>query len=1294
MTESPEFVHLHVHSEYSLLDGLSSVDELVSEAKRLGMSAMALTDHGAMYGAIDFYLAAKAASLKPILGVETYVAPRGMADREAKDRQYHHLILLAKNEEGYGNLLQLVTRANLDGFFYKPRVDHELLARHHQGLIALSACYSGEPARAILNGDPSAAREAAAWYRDVFGRDDYYLEVQDHSNDDDRKVNQGLIPIARDLGIPLVATNDLHYARQEQAAAQDTLLCIQTNATIDDPARMRMQPAEFYLKSPQQMAQLFAELPEALRSTVEIAERCDLKLRFDRLNFPELTHIVPEGETAEEYLARVCREQLPQRYRQVGGEPEARLEYELSVIQKTGFSRYILFVWDFVDWARRRGIQCGPRGSAAGSIVLYCLGVSQLDPLAYGLTFERFLNPERIQMPDIDMDFADDRREEVIQYVVQRYGRDHVAQIITFGRLAARAAIRDVGRTMSYPLNEIDRVAKLIPALPVGMSIQQALQQSRELQQLYETQPHVKKLIDAARSVEGVARHAGTHAAGVVVSGDPLVKHVPLQRAGKSEHVMTQYHMKDLEKIGLLKMDFLGLANLTMLERAVKNVEEVRGLRLDLGALPLDDQRAYEMLARGETNSVFQLEGAGMTRYLKELRPTTIDHLAAMVALYRPGPMAHIPTYIACREGREAVRYADPSLEPILKDTYGILVYQDQVLQVVRTVAGYSLGQADILRRAMGKKLAEEMKKERKNFLAGAKRQGYSEEVASRLWEYIEPFAGYAFNRAHAYCYALVAYQTAYLKASFPVEWMAAVLTTEALDTDKVVSVVGECRRIGIPVLPPDVNRSQPRFAVEWIDMPGGGDLGPGASAASPGPGSSPPPLEPRPLLGIRYGLAAIKNVGEGAVQVLIQERDRNGLFNALEDLCRRVDLKTLNKRVLESLIKAGALDGFGRREQLLAGLDQAMAAGQQRQRAQSLGQGSLFDAMGEGGQDASASLGLPEVPAVAPQQRLVWEKETLGLFLSDHPYQQASRWLASRVTANTSQLGPELAGEKLVLAGIIASVRRLTTKKGESMAVAELEDLHGTIEVVVFPRLFQKTADLWREDRIVIIEGKLDPRDDRRQIICDAIEEWLVPQEGEPPPLLEAQGSNGHRNGEALGDETRERPGQGENGAAALSGSPSLPHAVSSGHAPGQRNGTETRVAPAAAEGPATLSGPDVPPSPNASPPGGSASDDLASPLQGEGPVSAPAPPPTPAARLVLTLARSKDEVADIRQLEELHNLLEVEAGDTPYELYLSVRGRRVRISSPGATLQRTPQLEESLRRLLGSQHVRVVQS
>jgi len=1207
---SADFVHLHVHSEYSLLDGYSQIKSLVKHVAELGMGSLALTDHGALYGAIEFYEECKEAGVKPIIGVEMYVAPGKMGARGVQEREYNHLVLLAQDECGYRNLLSLVTQAHLEGYYYKPRIDRDLLAECHRGLIALSGCYTGEPAAAVLKDDLQGARAAAAWYHALFG-DRYYLELQDHGQENDRKINRELVSISKELGIPIVATNDTHYTTKDQAPAQDLLLCVQTNSALEDPKRMRMDPPEFYVKSAEEMAAVFGELPAACANTLAIAERCNLELRFDRLNFPPLDHVIPNGENPDSFLVRLCRERLPGRYPNATQEIVKRLEYELDVVRTTGFSSYILFVWDFVSWARERGIACGPRGSAAGSIILYLLGVADIDPIEYGLTFERFLNPERAQMPDVDMDFADDRRDDVINYCIERYGRDHVAQIVTFGRLLARAALRDVGRVLSYPIHEVDRIAKLIPTIPIGMKIADALAQNRELRQLYDSEPSVSRLIDAAKSIEGVARHASTHAAGVVVAGDPLVQHVPLQRAGKGgTMVMTQYPMKSLEKIGLLKMDFLGLANLTMLEMAVGYMEETRGIKIELARIPLDDPLTFEKLSDGETHSIFQLEGSGMTRYVRELKPSHVRHLAAMVALYRPGPMAHIPTYIARKEGRQPVEYPDPSLEDLLSETYGIVVYQDQVLQIVQKIAGYTLGQADILRRAMGKKEPEVMRKERERFLSGAKSQGYGKQTATRLWEYIEPFAGYAFNKSHAFCYAFVAYQTAYLKANYPVEWMAAVLTTDALKTDRVVSAIGECRRLGIPLLRPDVNKSQARFSVERLTNG---------------------PMDFK--LGIRYGLAAVKNVGEGAVESLIGERERGGPFRSIEDLCARVDLRTINKRVIESLVKCGAVDEFGPRERIVAVLDQCMALGQQRQRAADSGQTSMFDV---GDQDRPGiEMALPSVAPLSRREMLAWEKETLGLFLSDHPFQEPARWLASQLSANSSHVTAELAGETLKVAGVVSSLRRVTTRRGESMVIAQLEDLHGSVDVVAFPRTYSQTAEAWREDAVLIVQGAVDVREDRVQLIAESVESWTPPANADEPEAAERGAAS---------------PAFGSSGAVAWA--PFVANTTRHANGNGQKNGSQK-----------TRNGARDP------------------------------SPEIKVRRLRLVVRRTGDVVADTKTLEKLQHLLEEAEGQSPYEVIVASPQGRWRVSAPECHTRLSADLERRLRALLGDEHVLVEQ-
>ena len=1051
-----QFTHLHVHSEYSLLDGLGRIDALVEQTKRLGMDALAITDHGAMYAAIEFYMTAKQAAIKPIIGCEVYVAPHSRLDRRPKvDANPYHLVLLAKDAAGYHNLLKLTTKAHIEGYYYRPRVDRELLTQHCEGLIALSACGSGEIPRQILSGDLEGARKTARWLREVFGEEDFYLEIQRHDIPELENVNKELVAMSREMDIPLVATNDVHYVYPEDAHAQEILLCIQTNTTIEDPKRMRLQGEGYHLRSPEEMAALFEDLPEALASTREIAEKCNLKLEFNRLHLPQFD--IPPGYRPITYLEKLCRDGLKRRYERITPEVEERLRYELSVIEKTGFAVYILIVADFVAYARSKGILFGPRGSAAGSIVCYCLGIGDVDPLENKLVFERFLNIERREMPDIDMDFADDRRDEMIAYAAQKYGRDHVAQIITFGTLGAKAALRDVGRALGMPYGEVDRVAKLVPSLPVGITIERALEENPEFASLYKEDEVVAKLVDTARSIEGIARHASTHAAGVVISRDLLVEHVPLQRAGKGdEGVMTQYPMDALAKIGLLKMDFLGLANLTILARAVDIIRQTRGIEIDLQKIPLDDRKVFDMLGAGETTGIFQLEGVGMRAYIKQLKPTCIGDLAAMVALYRPGPMAFIPKFIEGKTGATPIEYPHPALEPILADTYGVIVYQEQVLQIVQAIAGYSLGQADVLRKAMGKKIPEEMKKQRGNFISGAKKKGISETDASKLFDIIEPFAGYAFNRAHAYCYAMVAYRTAYLKANYPVEYMAAVLNAAMGNAEKVAVAIAECRRLGIEVLPPDINRSNHVFSIE-SDHSG---------------------------RRIRFGLGAIKNVGGGPIEAISSARERFGPFRTVEDFAPRVDLRQINKRAMESLIKAGALDGLGRRSQLLEAMDRIISLSVQSQKASESGQSSLFDYM-VGGNEL-ASIALSDVADVPSKERLAWEKELLGVYVSKHPLQGLARAVGDRVTNTCDEICEDLAGQKVALAGMITGLRRLTTKKREQMVAATIEDEHGSVEAIVFPKVYDRTRAVWEEDQLVIVEGKVDSRGDRLQIVCE----------------------------------------------------------------------------------------------------------------------------------------------------------------------------------------------------------------
>jgi len=986
------FTHLHVHTEYSLLDGMCRIPQLVSRAKELGMDSLAITDHGVMYGAIQFYLAARGAGIKPIIGCEVYVAQNSRSGRNASGKDHHHLVLLAKSRTGYRNLIQLATKAQLEGFYYKPRVDKELLEQYHQGLIALSGCLGGEIPRLILEGRVEEAKQVALWYKQVFG--DFYLEIQRHPIPELEQVNQIIIPMSSELDIPLVATNDVHYINQADASSHDLLLCIQTNSSIYDDKRMKMKGDFLYLKSPQEMAGLFRDIPQALENTERIAEMCDVELEFGRLHLPGVE--LPEGKTAYQFLSDLCRQGLHQHYPHPTPEIEERLEYELEVIRQTQFANYFLVVWDITSFAKQRNILFGVRGSAAASIALHCLGITTVDPIEHTLVFERFLNVERQEMPDIDLDFEDTRRDEVIAYVTQKYGKDHVAQIITFGTLGARAALRDVGRALGMPYSDVDRIARLVPFAP-GMTLARALDDNSELKGSYQEDTIVRNLVDSARKLEGVARHASTHAAGVVISKEPLTNYVPLQRVSKGngqEQVMTQFTMEDIAQIGLLKMDFLGLSNLTILSEAKEIIYRNHGVEIDLHNLPMNDAKTFELLSSGETAGVFQLEGAGMRRYIKELKPTTFSDIAAMVALYRPGPMEHIPTFIKAKHGVEPIRYPHPALASILEETYGVIVYQDQVLFIVQAFAGYSLGQADIFRKAMGKKIPEVMKKEKRSFLAGAKRKGFPSEVASEVFALIEPFAGYAFNKAHSVSYALIAYQTAYLKANYPAEYITAFLITQTGQLEKVASAVAECRRLGISVLPPDINRSQASFSIEKGEV------------TTPA---------------IRFGLAAIKNVGQGAVEPIIAERSKGGEFKSIEDLCRRVDLRGVNKRVMESLIKVGALDSLGSRGALLQSVDRILSLAQREQRLRESGQSTMFDLWGESMPVPlpSLELGGADIPI---REKLAWEKELMGVYLSEHPFSP----FANKIDSGTlcGQIDAELAGQTVSVAGMVASVR------------------------------------------------------------------------------------------------------------------------------------------------------------------------------------------------------------------------------------------------------------------------------
>ncbi len=1077
-----DFTHLHVHSEYSLLDGLARIGDLVATAKSLDFDALALTDHGVMYGAVQFYKQAVEADLKPIIGCELYVATRSRTDTSAEvDRRRYHLTVLAENDVGYRNLVQLVSRAQLEGFYYKPRVDREILAEHSDGLIVLSGCPSGEVARHIQGQELERARETLGWYKEVFaGR--YYVELMSHDIDYLPALNRQLVAFAEELDLPLVATNDVHYARKEDVGAHEVLLCIQTGKTITDPDRIRIGET-YYMRSTEEMRELFSELPQAIANTAAIAERCNVEFEFGKYKLP-VFH-VPEGETTTGYLSRLCREGLAARYGEITDDITTRLNYELDVIHEMGFEDYFLIVWDLCRFSREQGIWWNVRGSGAGSIVAYALQITNIDPLAHGLIFERFLNPDRISMPDIDLDFPDDQRDVLIRYSYDTYGHDRVAQIITFGTLGARAAIRDAGRALDLPFSTVDSVARLMPSIPgKPCGLKDALdrpapgEQASEfytegLVELYETDGDVRKLLDTALSLEGVARHASTHAAGVVIADRPLTEYLPLHRAtrnGDDTLPVTQFPMKDVDQLGLLKIDFLGLSTLTVLRRASELVERYHGRHVALDNIPLDDPQIYDLLSSGNVTGVFQVEGAGMRRTLREMHPRRFEDVVATIALYRPGPMDYIPAYIERMHGRQEVTYKHPDLVPILSETYGILVYQEQIIRIATDLAGYSAGEADTIRKAVGKKNKVQLLRHRSKFIGGATQRGISKATAEAIFGDIETFARYGFNKAHAADYAVIVCQTAWFKAHYPVEYMAALLSVDRNDTDKIAIVATACHRMGIVVLPPDVGRSDVDFSIEPL---------------SEEQQSDPDVHHKR---GIRFGLAAIKNVGESAVHCIVEGRD-GGIYETLDELCRGADLRAVGKRAMESLVRAGALDRFGSRGSLLAALDAIIAYSGTHHAAQSVGQMSLF---GEGMEADQASLlyPLPEV-APDPEAELDWEKELMGIYLSEHPLQKVAASLADTVTIMIGDIDEEMIDRPVVLGGIVSSIRPIKTKTGQPMAFVGLEDLQGSIELIVFPRVYQQTQDVWEADKLVLVRGKVESRDDRLQIIVDAAEEY-----------------------------------------------------------------------------------------------------------------------------------------------------------------------------------------------------------
>ena len=1056
------FTHLHVHTEYSLLDGSNKIKEYVDRVRELGMDSAAITDHGVMYGVIDFYRAARAAGINPILGCEVYVAPGSRFDREAGsgDDRYYHLVLLAENNQGYSNLMKIVSKGFVEGFYYKPRVDLSLLEKYHEGIIALSACLAGEVARFLTRGMYEDAKKAALRYQDIFGKGNFFLELQDHGIPEQQNVNQQLLKMHRETGIELVATNDVHYTLAEDAQPHDVLLCLQTGKKLADEDRMRYEGGQYYVKSPEEMERLFPYAPEALENTHKIAQRCHVEIEFGVTKLPKFD--VPEGYTSWEYLNELCFKGLEERYQPVTEELKERLNYELSTIRNMGYVDYFLIVWDFIKYARDHDIMVGPgRGSAAGSLVAYTLGITQLDPIRYDLLFERFLNPERVSMPDIDVDFCFERRQEVIDYVRRKYGDDCVVQIVTFGTLAARGVIRDVGRVMDLPYAQVDTIAKMIPQ-ELNITIDKALQMNPEFKKAYEEQKEIHDLIDTAKRLEGLPRHTSMHAAGVVISQKDVSEYVPLSRASDGS-IVTQFTMTTLEELGLLKMDFLGLRTLTVIQNAVHLIEQDAGVKLDMQHIDYNDKKVLDSLGTGRSDGVFQLESAGMKNFMKELKPQSLEDVIAGISLYRPGPMDFIPQYIRGKNRPDTIKYDCPQLESILKPTYGCIVYQEQVMQIVRNLAGYTLGRSDLVRRAMSKKKAAVMEKERQNFVYGNEEEGVpgciangiSEQTANKIYDDMIDFAKYAFNKSHAAAYAVVSYQTAFLKYYYPVEFMAALMTSVIEMPTKVAEYIQVCRQMNIKILPPDVNRGAYGFSVDN-----------GA---------------------IRYGLSAIKSVGRPVINALVEEREANGEYRSLKDFIERLT-GTVNKRAIENFIKAGALDCLeGNRRQKMLVYGQIVDSIAQEKKNSFAGQMSLFDLVSDE-EKKEYEIRMPDVEEYDKEMILAFEKDVLGIYLSGHPLERYRNIMEKMISAKTTDFQPDeesgvpkvYDGQKVIIGGMITEKTIKYTRNNKVMAFLTVEDLLGTVEIVVFPRDYEKWQAMLNEDARVFVQGRVNAEDDK----------------------------------------------------------------------------------------------------------------------------------------------------------------------------------------------------------------------